>query len=151
MMQERYLFLYEEITKHLQRLQRAFMHLNNAVGLPLTAEKVEKILSNDTLSSFLDQIAYRFSKIQDSLGKLIRSYLFLKGENVENLTMIDVLNYAEKYNLNINKEKWFELRELKNAIAHEYERELSKIAETINKIYEEIEYLRIIVENLKIN
>jgi len=151
MMQERFLFLFEEITKHLQRLQRAFMHLNNAVGLPLTAEKVEKILSDDTLSSFLDQIAYRFSKIQDSLGKLIRSYLFLRGENVGNLTMIDVLNYAEKYNLNINKEKWFELRELRNAIAHQYERELSKIADTINKIYEEIEYLRSIVENLKIN
>jgi uncharacterized protein with HEPN domain len=149
MMQEKYLFLYEEITKHLQRLERAFTNLNNTLGLPLTAEKVEKILSDDILSSFLDQIAYRFSKIQDSLGKLIRSYLFLKGENVENLTMIDVLNYAEKYNLKINKEKWFELRELRNAITHEYERELSKVAETINKIYEEIEYLRNIVESLK--
>jgi uncharacterized protein with HEPN domain len=149
MMQEKYLFLYEEITKHLQRLERAFTNLNNTLGLPLTAEKVEKILSDDILSSFLDQIAYRFSKIQDSLGKLIRSYLFLKGENVENLTMIDVLNYAEKYNLKINKEKWFELRELRNAITHEYGRELSKIAETINKIYEEIEYLRNIVESLK--
>jgi uncharacterized protein with HEPN domain len=63
--------------------------------------------------------------------------------------MIDVLNYAEKYNLKINKEKWFELRELRNAITHEYERELSKVAETINKIYEEIEYLRNIVESLK--
>jgi uncharacterized protein with HEPN domain len=63
--------------------------------------------------------------------------------------MIDVLNYAEKYNLKINKEKWFELRELRNAITHEYGRELSKIAETINKIYEEIEYLRNIVESLK--
>jgi len=64
--------------------------------------------------------------------------------------MIDVLNYAEKYNLNINKEKWFELRELRNAITHEYERELSKIAEVINKIYQEVEYLKSVVENLKI-
>ncbi len=48
--------------------------------------------------------------------------------------MIDVLSLSERYNLGINKEKWFELRELRKLIVHEYESQTEKIAETINRI-----------------
>ena len=147
---DRYSFLYEETSKHIKRLRSAFDNLKSEVGFPLDSAKVENILKDEKLVPFLDQIAYRFSKIQDNLGKLIRMYMFLKGENVENLTMIDVLNLSERYNLGINKEKWFELRELRNLIVHEYESQTEKIAETINRIYNELSYLDRLLDKLRI-
>ncbi|WP_457640378.1 hypothetical protein [Persephonella sp.] len=85
---------YEETIKHLNRLKKAFEILKSKELIPLNREKVEKILNDEYLTAILDQIVYRYSKLQDSLSKLIRSYLYLKGENVENLTMVDVLNVA---------------------------------------------------------
>ncbi len=148
--EDRYSFLYEETSKHIKRLRSAFDNLKSEVGFPLDGAKVENILKDEKLVPFLDQIAYRFSKIQDNLGKLIRMYMFLKGENVENLTMIDVLNLSERYNLGINKEKWFDLRELRNLIVHEYESQTEKIAETINRIYSELSYLDRLLDKLRI-
>ena len=140
---------YEETDKHLRRLKKAFEILKSKNLLPLNNEKISSILNDEYLTAFLDQIVYRYSKLQDSLSKLIRSYLYSKGENVENLTMIDVLNKAEKFGIGINKEKWFELRELRNILVHEYEDEKLRIAQTLNKIYEEIRYLENLLNKLK--
>ncbi len=134
----------------MERIESAFGNLECEIDFPLDRVKVENILKDDKLVPFLDQIAYRFSKIQDNLGKLIRMFLFLKGENVENLTIIDVLNLSERYNLGINKEKWFELRELRNLIVHEYESQTERIAETINRIYDELGYLKGLLDKLRL-
>lgn len=141
---------FEEAKKHIDRLKKAFKILKSKNLFPLDKDKVESILNDEYLSAILDQIVYRYSKLQDSLSKIIRNYLYLKGENVENLTMIDVLNKAEKFELGINKEKWFELRELRNILVHEYEDEKSKIAETLNKIYQEIQYLENLLKQFEI-
>ncbi|MEO2067884.1 MAG: hypothetical protein ABGX27_00010 [Desulfurobacteriaceae bacterium] len=98
----------------------------------------------------LDQIAYRFSKLQDSLGKLFRVYLSLKGENVYHLPMLDVVNLLEKFGFDISPEKWFELKNIRNAIAHEYEDDYERIAQTVNKIYMELPYLKKLFGQLSI-
>ena len=134
----------------MERIESAFGNLECEIGFPLDRVKVENILKDGKLVPFLDQIAYRFSKIQDNLGKLIRMFLFLKGENVENLTIIDVLNLSERYNLGINKEKWFELRGLRNLIVNEYESQTEKIAEIINRIYNELSYLKGLLDKLRL-
>ncbi|MGC8677321.1 MAG: hypothetical protein ACP5UF_03795 [Hydrogenobaculum sp.] len=140
---------YEETQKHFERLKRAFEVLQSKGLFPLDSHKIDSVLKDEFLTAILDQIVYRFSKLQESLAKLIRSYLYIKGENVENLTMIDVLNKAEKFNLGITKEKWFELRELRNILVHEYQDEKTKIAETLNKICSEIYLFENLLENLK--
>lgn len=56
--------------------------------------------------SLLDTIAYRFSKLQESIGKLLRIYLFIQGEETERLFMKDIINLAEKRGLSINWGKW---------------------------------------------
>jgi len=146
----RYKKSYEEAEKHLKKLEVAFEILKSENLLPLDRGKIEIILNDKYLTAFLDQIVYRYSKLQDILSKLIRSYLYLEGENVESLTMIDVLNKAEKFNIGINKEKWFELRELRNILVHEYEDEKDKISQTLNKIYSEIQYLEELLNKIKI-
>jgi len=147
--QIRYEKAFQETQKHLERLKTAFEILKNKNLFPLDDKKVEIILNDEYLTAILDQIVYRFSKFQDSLAKLIRSYLYIKGENVENLTMIDILNQAEKFQIGINSHKWLELRELKNIIVHEYEDEKSKIAKTLNEIYDNLWFLEKLLNNLK--
>ena len=146
----RYKKSYEETNKHLERLKKAYRILSSKNLLPLDSEKVEKILDDEYLTAIPDQIVYRYSKLQDSLSKLIRSYLYLKGENVENLTMVDVLNKAEKFEIGITKEKWFKLRELINILVHEYENEKFKIAETLNRIYDELKYFENLLKRLSL-
>lgn len=147
--EDRYKFLYEETERHLARIETAFREIGSNVGLALDKHKVEVLMRDDKLVAFLDQIAYRFSKIQDNIGKLIRLYLFLKGENVDGLPMLDVLNLAERYNLGVDKQRWFELRELRNLIVHEYEAQTQKMAETLNRIHGELSYLKSLMEKLR--
>ena len=64
--------------------------------------------------------------------------------------MIDVLNLSERYKLGINKEKWFELRELRNLIVHEYESQTERIAEIINRIYNELSYMKGLLDKLRL-
>ena len=63
--------------------------------------------------------------------------------------MIDVLNLAERYGLGIDKEKWFELRELRNLIVHEYETMAQKIADTLNRIYSELDYIVMLMKRVE--
>ena len=141
---------YEEVKRHLMVILKAYETLKSNNLFPLDSQRVETILEDEALLSILDQIAYRYSKLQDSLAKLIRSYLYMKGENVENLTIIDVLNKAEKFDLGITKDKWLELRELRNMLVHEYESEKSKIAYALNKIYPELKTFETLLERLYI-
>jgi len=52
-----------------------------------------------------DTIAYRFSKLYEGIGKLLRLYLLIQGEEVEELFMRYVINLAEKQGLAINWEQ----------------------------------------------
>ncbi len=141
-MRERFQKLLSEEKKHLKRLKEAYETLSSlGYSVPLSGEDVRELLKTREGTMVLDQIAYRFSKLQDSLGKLLKISLSLLGENVEHLPMVDVVNAAEKLGFPVSEEKWFELRSLRNLIAHEYEEETDKIAELINGIYREIKYL----------
>jgi len=145
----KYQRLLNEIQKHINRLEYAFERLKELEYIPLNYKKVDEILKREELVPLLDQIIYRFFKIQEILGKLLRGYLYINGENVENLPILDVVNIANKYGIEIDKEKWLELRELRNILVHEYEDETCKIADTINKIYNELKLIKRVLEQLK--
>ena len=136
-----------ELNKHIKKLNQKFLYLKNVYEIPLNANYVETIIEDDNDDS-LDVIAYRFSKLQDTLGRSIRLWLFLKGENIENLTMIDILNLANKFGINIDTQKWFDLRSLRNSISHEYEDNYEKIADTLNQIYKYLDELNFIIKVL---
>ena len=139
-----------EIKKHLLRLENAFKRLAENSSFPLTSDQVERLLADETTVAILDQIVYRFSKLQDSLGKILRLFLSLRGENVENLTMIDVINLAQKRGIDINADSWFELRELRNILTHEYEDECEEIANVLNTIYQKIGYFHHLFSQLEL-
>jgi len=136
-----------ELNKHIKKLHQKFNYLKSFYELPLNENYIETII-NDENDDSLDVIAYRFTKLQDTLGRTIRLWLFLKGENIENLSMIDILNLAQKLGLELDSEKWFKLRSLRNSISHEYEDNYSKIANTLNEIEEYLNQLNKIIKAL---
>jgi len=137
---------------HLQRINEAFEELSIHYAFPITREDFLNILTSRHDLAFADQIIYRFSKTQDSMGaKLFKSFIQYQGENIDR-PFLDILTSLEKLKI-LNVDKWFELREIRNEIAHDYE-ENELLAQTIlNSIYrykDELNAILIMLEQ-KIN
>lgn len=123
-----------ESNKHLSRLQNAIKALEGSYIFPLSAEKFKSILESVEHLAYSDQIIYRFSKLQDCMGaKLFKSVLLYEGENV-NKPFLDILNQLEAIDI-INVDEWFEIRDLRNEIAHDYEDNDEIAINILNAIY----------------
>jgi len=133
---------------HLERLNRAFLELSKKYHLPISIKEYENIISNPLDLALADQIIYRFSKLQDTMGaKLFKNFLLMQGENV-NKPFLDILNRLEEIGL-IEVERWFEIRDLRNEIAHEYENADFEAVDIINEIYEIKSDLEDILKKIK--
>ncbi len=126
-----------ECQRHIERLSDAKEYLQEI--MPLT---LEVYLSIDKIqSSFIDQLNFRFSKLQDTMGESIFKGLLIKSkENVQKMTFLDILNRLEKLDI-LDKQRWLELREVRNEIAHEYSFNQNEIVDNINLIYDKIDEL----------
>jgi hypothetical protein len=120
-----------ECNKHCQKIQIAKQHL--ADQMPLTAEDYLKI--SDVDMSFIDQLIFRFSKLQDSMDEKIFPFILrMAGEEVKKKTFIDILNRLEELDI-VNKNEWLQLREIRNQIAHEYSSNTEEFVNSIVSIY----------------
>jgi hypothetical protein len=71
--------------------------------------------------ALFDQLIYRFSGLQDSMGtRLFKQLLEAMEEYFSGLPFIDILNKMEKLNLMENAKDWVKLRQTRNNVAHEY-------------------------------
>jgi len=66
-------------------------------------------------------------------AKLFKSLLLYEGENV-NKPFLDILNQLETIDI-INVDEWFEIRDLRNEIAHDYEDNDDTAINILNTIY----------------
>ena len=133
-----------ECDKHIQKLYDAKEFL--AEIMPLTLEKYLEI--DKIQSSFIDQLNFRFSKLQDTVGEsIIKSLLILSKEPVEKMTFLDMLNRLDKLEI-LEKDRWLELREARNEIAHEYSFNQNEVVDNINLIYEKTDELIMIYKKL---
>ena len=94
----------------------------------------------------------RFSKLQDCMGaKLFKSLLLYQDENV-NKPFLDILNQLEVMEI-IEVNEWFEIRDLRNEIAHDYDNNDTVANDILNAIYankNELEQtLNAIAKNIK--
>ena len=120
-----------ECDRHEEKIQIAKKNLSALI--PLSEEKYCAL--NDVDVSFIDQLIFRFSKLQDSLGeKIFPAILILSGEEVKKKTFIDILNRIEELGI-VYKIKWLQLRESRNEIAHEYSFNAGEIVNAINRIF----------------
>ena len=138
----------KEASIHLERLERAIKELEKYDIFLLDNYSIETISNNPELLAYSDQVIYRFSKLQDTIGaKLFKSYLLAQGESIDK-PFIDILNQLEKDKI-LSVDEWFELRDLRNEIAHEYEDDTDNIQNILNTIYKKKELLKQILTNIE--
>ena len=124
----------EEAQIHLNRLYQAFEKLKEHFKFPIDEENFKKIENDFQLLAYCDQVIYRFSKLQDTIGaKLFKSFLLYQGETT-NKPFLDILNYFEKLDI-LEVDEWFKLRDFRNSIAHDYENSSNENIDIINLIY----------------
>ncbi|WP_236613284.1 hypothetical protein [Chrysiogenes arsenatis] len=83
---------------------------------------------------------YRFSTLQDTMGaKLFKPAFLYLGENIDK-PFIDILKQLEHIDI-LSVDEWFEIRDLRNEIARNYEANESVIIK--RGLYDDIETLRI--------
>ncbi len=99
--------------------------------------------------AFVDQYIYRFSKYQDSIGKkLFRSFLELIDEYEHSMSMIDILNKLEKFDI-VQKDRWQEIRDLRNEIAHNYEEDVGTAKNFVEAIDMYLPYMDKVVQKIE--
>jgi len=145
---ERIEFKLNELEKHLLQLKRNIKYLDAFYGFPLKDEYIKNILESSDIDK-LDSIAYRLIKFQDTLGRVIKFYFSLVEENTDSLTMLDLINLAEKMGFSIDREFFRELRLLRNSITHEYVENISEIKKALNNLKEILPRLEKIIYELK--
>ena len=137
-----------ESETHLKRIDEAFEELDRFFNFPINEKEFEEILLNKNLLAFADQIIYRFSKAQDTIGaRVIKAFLLYEGEDI-NKPFLDLLERFEKLEI-LDIDTWFKFREIRNEIAHEYENNPNKAVEIINEIYKVKPKLKEIINKIK--
>jgi len=120
-----------ECDRHVEKIRDAKEFLSDL--MPLSLDRY--LASNKIESSFIDQLNFRFSKLQDTIGESIfRAILILSKEEVKKMTFLDILNRIEELEI-IEKDEWLKLREVRNEIAHEYSFNQDEVVDNINLIY----------------
>lgn len=101
--------------------------------LPFTAESVQHITKEQR--RILDQVAYRFTKLQDTMGqKVLPTLLELAQEPIaSDATFAEKLNWLERMGALPSAEEWKRLRVARNAIAHEYPDDPALQASAVNR------------------
>jgi hypothetical protein len=120
-----------ECNKHIEKIKDSKEYLEKIIPLSL-----EQYLATDKIdSSFIDQLIFRFSKLQDTIGEsILKGILILSKEDVKKMTFIDILNRMEELEV-LDKNDWLKLREVRNEIAHEYSFNQNEVVDNINLVY----------------
>jgi len=120
---------------HHQRMTFAFQSIEQY--WPLTEINLSQ-LSPIELALF-DQLIYRFSKLQDSMGsRLFKQLLEALEEDISGLPFIDILNKMEKLDLLDNAKDWIILRQTRNTVSYEYPFYKEIQIEELNLLPEEV-------------
>jgi hypothetical protein len=104
-----------EADRHLYTLEAALRDWQAAPASDLAA-----LEADPERLRVLDQLLFRFTKLQDALGlRLVPATLAALSEPFEGWPMIDRLNRLEKLGL-LDVDQWLSWRETRNRLAHEY-------------------------------
>ena len=133
---ERLINYFNEAKKHIAKIESAKKALDEV--MPLDKKSFYELCENK--QDKLDVLLFRFSKLQDLLGrKIFRAILEYSGFDTD-VSFVKILSELEKESL-LEVDRWVGLRDARNAIAHEYPDEEEYIIEEINFIYKEVGYL----------
>lgn len=118
--------IFQKINLHKKRLKLALEEISEWENIDSTIfEDFEKIKTIDTF-------IYRFIKLQDIMGeKLFKIFLDDIGEYKDSMSLIDILDKLEKFNIIEDSHEWMGYRKLRNQLTHEYPDNEDEIIEGI--------------------
>lgn len=130
---------------HQSKMMFAFSKVS--VHFPFDKENYASLSMED--QSFIDQLIYRFIKLQDSMGmKLFPTTLDYLGEEVTGVPFIDLLNKMEEISLLEDAKQWILLRETRNLVTHEYPFSTDEIIEGLNLLSKHVLLLQEILSHI---
>ncbi|WOG27210.1 hypothetical protein [Endozoicomonas sp. 8E] len=156
---KKYLILFEQ---NWSGSQRAIKRMKASISrlekhFPLTAQAIKS--EDEALFEKIDAFRIRFADLQDCIGnKLFRNLLRMEDE--EGLNMADTLSRMEKRHILNTADRWRKMREIRNALSHDYPEAESQRAEALNmawvvapeliEITEQIEAYVLRLHNIKL-
>ena len=133
-------------TIHSERMHFAWEKVKD--HFPLDKEKYKQLQPEEL--SFMDQLIFRFSKLQDSMGgKLFPSILENLGEDIRELPFIDRLAKLEKLNVIGSADEWMMLRETRNIVTYEFPFVTDEMIEGLNLLVKHQQVILDILEQVK--
>lgn len=117
-----------ECAKHVAAMLSAETRL--APSLPFSAQSLRE--ADAVTRAFVDQYVHRFSKLQDSTGKLAELALTLAFEQ-PGRSFQDILNRLEALGV-VVADEWRRVRILRNDVAHDYAETDEEAALALNEI-----------------
>lgn len=103
-----------------QQHARYLLAAQGRLPAPVTAAGISA--RDDDLVAALDQFAYRFTRLQDTLGGRVFRRLLVEhfGEPYEDSSLRDVVDRLEKLGVIASAERWSQIRAMRNTLAHDY-------------------------------
>lgn len=131
---------------HQKRMKFAIEQLRDI--FPLDEKSYNELTEHDI--SIIDQMIYRFSKLQDTMGsRLFIQTLGILEEDYSDKPFIDILIRLEKLGLIQDYQEWIKMREIRNQLAHEYPSEVKEIIDSLNLLFSSTEKISKIYADLK--
>ena len=135
-----------ECDAHIGKLERGQGLL--AEFFPLTARAFRSL--DESRLEHIDQFIYRFSKLQDAMGKRLFPTLYgLLEEDESPRPFIDILTRLEKLGVITDAEDWQVLRNIRNTIAHEYPGSVEQTVTALNLLLEKLPVMRRMYERAR--
>jgi hypothetical protein len=117
-------------------------------AFPLNADRLRGL--DEAEVAALDQFIGRFAKLQDAMGaKLLPIVLELTKEQGDLEAYLDKLNRLEKIGALPSVDEWLELREMRNAFAHDYPEDSELQAAILNRAFAATDRLVEILQHVK--
>ena len=144
-LREKLKLILTECSQHQARVLRAYGKMKSK--LPLSIDTYSHLSEDDI--EHIDQFLFRFSRLQDAMGKkLFHTLLLLLEEPVRDMPFVDILNHLERLGF-LKAQDWLDLRNMRNNIAHEYSLETDELVDSLNAILEEKDKLLFIYEAMR--
>jgi hypothetical protein len=123
---------------HLERLTYAALATSEL--FPMSVDRYQRLSAPEI--TLLDQMLFRFGKLQDSIGQRLFPAILRAGQEwSEQETFLDKLNRLEKLGAIPSATEWVELRELRNSAMHEYPDDPALNAANLTRIFNRVEAL----------
>ncbi|RKX73114.1 MAG: hypothetical protein DRP87_19480 [Spirochaetes bacterium] len=136
----------KECNNHMAKCMRARKLL--ASLFPLTVEKFEN-LSEDQVEH-LDQLIYRFTKMQDSMGRRLLPSLYAYVEADDSpKPFLTIIARLEQLSILTSAEDWQFFRNLRNNLAHDYPESIGQTVDTLNTLDTEFESFATMYEKIR--